>query len=471
MLQLCRINWGSGCCAMRQRKDLLLQTGWACSVGLMVLLLFSHAYNDILITARHGINFWNILFDGDILHFFELNYVVSGNNYYNIIQGCAYNILYYVIFAVWNIPMAVLNAFTDVDVMNNIICIAYMKSLTVAAMLTSVIILQKILLLLNGDRRDQKLVSFLYLTSSLMMAVVFIVCQYDLISVVFQLFGVQAFLEKKDKRFVLFFGIAFCLKYFSILLFMPLLLLRHKRIISWITAIIGMMIPWALTSLPFAKSYDRLATELTDDLVGKLFSYSGSGYSLFVVFYCLLLVWCFLQEDDESFSRKVVWAGFVTYGLFCSLLDGYLYWTVMFAPFMVLLISQVPRYLYLNLLLETLGYACLVVGHMIHYRNFFFGDTMKSMIMSRIVSERALNYDGSWVYFIMGQLGMKEWVFPACNSVFFAAVVAMAFLGYPGKRITAENPLQLNRDCREMIVLRLLIASGICLLPILSLFI
>ncbi len=456
---------------MNQRKDLLLRTGWLCSAGLMVLLLFSHAYNDILITSRHGINFWNILFDGDILHFFELNYVVSGNQHYNIIQGCAYNILYYVIFAVWNIPMALLSAFTNVDVMNNIVCIAYMKSLTVAAMLVSLLIVQKILILLNVDRDGQKLASFLYLTSSLMMSVVFIVCQYDLISVVFQLLGVQAFLEKKDKKFVLFFGIAFCLKYFSVLLFLPLLLLRHKRILSWITAAVGMLIPLALTSLPFVKSYDRLASELTDDLVGKLFSYSGSGYSLFVVFYCFLLVWCFLQEEDENFSRKAVWTGFVAYGLFCSLLDGYLYWTVMFAPFMVLMICLVPRYLYLNLLLETFGYACLVVGHMIHYRNFFFGDTMKSMIMSRIVSEQALDYYGSWVYFIMGQLGMEEWVFPACNSVFLAAVAVMAFLGYPMRNHTGENMLQLNRDCREMIILRLLSACGICLLPILSLFI
>ena len=285
---------------MNQRKDLLLPVGWMCSAGLMVLLLLSHAYNDILITSQHGINFWNILFDGDILHFFELNYVTSGNVHYDIIQGCAYNILYYVIFAIWNIPMALLSAFTNVDVMNNIVCIAYMKLLTVAAMLATLVVLRKILVLLNVDRKHHELLSFLYLTSSLMVAVVFIVCQYDLISVVFQLLGFQAFLEKKDKKFVLFFGISFCLKYFSALLFLPLLLLRHKRIFSWIKALVGMLIPLALTSVPFVRSYDRLATELTDHLVDKLFSFSGSGYSPFVILYCFLLVWCFLQEDDEG---------------------------------------------------------------------------------------------------------------------------------------------------------------------------
>ena len=456
---------------MNQRKDWFLPVSWICATAVMILLLVSHAYNDILITARHGINFWNLLFDGEILHFFELNYGASGNHYYPIIQGCAYNILYYVFFAVWNIPMALLETFANVDIMNNIVCIAYMKMITVAAMLISLAVIRRILVLLKVDTQSYGLLAFLYLTSSLMMSVVFIVCQYDLISVVFQLLGVLAFLEKKDKRFVLFFGIAFCLKYFAVLLFLPLLLLRHKRIFSWITSLAGMLIPMVITSLPFVNSYDRLATDLTDNLVNKLFSFSGSGYSFFVVLYCFLLVWCFLQEEDEAFFHKVIWASFVTYGLFCSLLNGYLYWTVMFAPFMVLLISLMPKYLYLNLLLETLAYACLTLGHMICYRDFFFGDTMKSMLMSRIVSERALNYDGSWVYFILGQLGMKEWVFPALNSVFLAAVAVVAFLGYPAAKASREGDLRLNQECREMLMVRLLAGCGIGLLPILSLFI
>ena len=86
------------------------------------------------------------------------------------------------------------------------------SSAGVSTLLVSLAVLRKILILLNVDSAKHELLSFLYLTSSLMVAVVFVVCQYDLISVVFQLLGVQAFLEKKDKRFVFFFGIAFLTK-------------------------------------------------------------------------------------------------------------------------------------------------------------------------------------------------------------------------------------------------------------------
>lgn len=456
---------------MNRKKDHLFPVLCLSSCFVMALLLFCHTYNDILVTAQHGINFWNILFDGDILHFFELNYVASGNNYYTMVQGCAYNILFYVIFAIWNIPLALLSAFTNVDVMNNLFCIAYIKLLTVAAMIVSVIILRKILLLLNVDKEQHDFFTFLYLTSSLMITVVFVVSQYDLVSLVFQLLGVQAFLEKKDKKFVLFFGIAFCLKYFSLILFLPLLLLRHKRILSWLTALAGMLVPMILTSLPFVRSYDRLSSELTGSLVDQLFQFDGSGHSLFVVLYCFLLVWCFLQEEDDAFHRKTVWASFAAYGLFCGLLNGYFYWTILFAPFVVLLIAQMPKYLYLNLLLETLGYLGLILGHMFRYSHIFFGDTMKSMLMSRIVSEAALNYEGSLIYHIVRQLSEKTWIFRACNSVFFAAIAVMAFLGYPLGNRDAEGVHLLTPECREMIVLRFLVACGISMLPVLSLFI
>ena len=456
---------------MNQKKDRLLPILGACSAGMMLLLLFSHTYNDILVTAKHGMQFWKILFDGDILHFFELNYVASGNEYYSAVQGCAYNILLYFVFAIWNIPMALLSAFTNVDVMNNIFCIAYIKLMTVAAMAISVVILGRILRLLDVDRKNHGLLAFLYLTSSLMIAVVFVVSQYDLVSVVFQLLGFQAYLEKKDKRFVFFFGIAFCLKYFSVILFLPLLLLRYKRLHSWIMALVGMVLPLAVTSVPFAKSYDRFSTDLTGDLLSKLFRFDGSGYSLFVIFYCFLLVWCFLQKEDAAFSRKAVWASFVAYGLFFSLLDVYLYWAIMFAPFMVLMIATMPRYFYLNLLLETLGYGCVVLGHALTYSNFFFGDTMKSMLMSRILSEDAMNYVGSLIYYLVCQLGMKTWIFPACNSVWIAVIFAMAFLGCPRGSYDGKNSLNLSRECREMLVFRFLVTCGICMLPILSLFI
>ena len=63
------------------------------------------------------------------------------------------------------------------------------------------------------------------------------------------------------------------------------------------------------------------------------------------------------------------------------------------------------------------------------------------------------------------------WIFPACNSVWIAAIFSMAFLGCPRGSYDGKDSLKLDRECREMLVFRLLVTCGICMLPILSLFI
>ena len=178
---------------------------WALYIAtglLMLLLLVSHTYNDILVTVRHGLNFWDNLLDGQILQFYNLNKVESGNIYYPGFQGCAYNILVYIIFAVWNLPLYLLERFFHVDVMNNVACLTYSKLMLVAAVMVSVWILNRILTTLDVPRKARKLLLYVYTSSTLMLSVIFISSQYDILSIIFQLLGIHAFIKKDDKRFI-----------------------------------------------------------------------------------------------------------------------------------------------------------------------------------------------------------------------------------------------------------------------------
>ena len=118
---------------------------WICTICLFLVLLVSHAYNDIIVTTRHGINFWDILLNGDFLAFYDRNVTASGNTVYSDVQGCAYNILVYIVFAIWNLPLYLMERFASVDVMNSIPCLAYAKLLPVAAVAITAVIVKKIL--------------------------------------------------------------------------------------------------------------------------------------------------------------------------------------------------------------------------------------------------------------------------------------------------------------------------------------
>ena len=135
------------------------------TIVVAVLLLFSHTYNDIVITTRHGMNLWDILFSGHFIDFYECNITVSGNTYYTVLQSCAYNILIYIVFAVWNIALVLLEKFAGVDVMNNMFCLAYSKLLIVTVALLSAKLVSRILELLDTSETDRKYFIYLYLTS------------------------------------------------------------------------------------------------------------------------------------------------------------------------------------------------------------------------------------------------------------------------------------------------------------------
>ena len=130
------------------------------SAVIMAIALFSHTYNDILITTRHGINFWSCLLEGDFFDFYKVNVCASGNDTYTVIQRCAYNILVYIVFAIWNFPLFILERFFSVDVSNNILCIVYSKMLVAVGLAISAIILKKILAFLCVEKKQQFL--FIY---------------------------------------------------------------------------------------------------------------------------------------------------------------------------------------------------------------------------------------------------------------------------------------------------------------------
>ena len=227
---------------------------WALSIGTALVafvLLWSHTYNDIVVTTRHGMNFWNILLNGQLLDFYKVNIIASGNAYYGAEQGCAYNILIYVVFAIWNLPLYLLERFAGVDVMNAVPCLVYSKLLVVAGLVATVFLLKKIMEDLDVHEAYRDFALYLYASCSVLVTIIFITGQYDILSLFFQLLGFRAFLKKKDTAFALWFGLAFCFKYFAAVIFLPLLVLRHKKVAGWIKCLLPLLIPLLLTKIGF----------------------------------------------------------------------------------------------------------------------------------------------------------------------------------------------------------------------------
>lgn len=455
------------------------------TAAMMLTILLSQTYSDLLITTRHGINFWDILFDGDILAFYELNQCNSGNAVYTRTMVCSYNILVYVVFAVWNLPLYLLERFAGVDVMNAIPCLVYSKLLIVAAMVVTVFLVKRILEDMDVSEKRHNLILYLYVTSTLMVSVIFTIGQYDILSLIFQLLGFSAYIRGKDKQFVFWFGIAFCFKYFAAVIFLPLLLLRHKKIFAWIKNLVMLIVPFVITRAPFIV-YGMLSNDLVsaggkgdstavDRLYHMLSSANASvEVNLFVIAYLGILAWCYLQNSNSS--KRVyhgVWACMLSYAAFFGLMDAYPYWSILLAPFLVLTIAMAPGHFYLNVLLETMGLAALVLVNMLRYPWVYFGDTLKPMIWAHILegTRFRVDYENSRINALVLSLSEAYDVHAVINSVLVAAVCVLAFTTYPERPGATLQKWSNEKEYADVLLVRAVVNALVCMLPVIAAFI
>lgn len=354
------------------------------------------------------------------------------------------------------------------------------------AMVLTAILVKKILEALHVPQNQHNLMLYFYISSSLLTTVIFITAQYDILSLVLQLLGVYAFIKGEDKRFVIWFGIAICFKFFALVIFIPLMLLRYKKLWQWIkcfAAVIAVLLP---TKLPFLiyETFFRTtsaaplnADEFTYNMMKNLLISSKVNISLnlFVVVYAMIVVWAYLQENNnDANASKCIWVCMVSYAAFFGLMNAYPYWSVLLAPFVTLAIAISPKHIYINTILETVGYAGLVGANMLKYDWVYFGNTLKPMIWSRILQGTRFSTDfaGSHIYnTIMAYARSSKDFSPIANSVFIAAILALAYITYPKCVSSAPQVYPNPKEYRDVLVVRFLVNAVICLLPVIAIFI
>lgn len=84
---------------------------------------------------------------------------------------------------------------------------------------------------ITGDREASRTAVYAFLFSGILLMAAYYVGQYDIIGVVFAVYGVYYYLKGDYKKFYLFFALAITCKYFALLLFICLVLLYEKRIL------------------------------------------------------------------------------------------------------------------------------------------------------------------------------------------------------------------------------------------------
>ena len=349
----------------------------------LCILFFSHIYGDILITSRHGMLLIDHVLNGDIASFYQNSFSSSGNIYHTSNYYAIYNILIYITFALWNIPLYILENIFQVDVMNNLFCLIWMKSILLFFLYLNIKIFNDILNQFDFSYQDKFLANFSILSSVGVLCPLFVTSQYDIIGLYFILIGVYKYLKSERFRFIFYFSIAICFKSYALLVYIPLVLIQEKRILFVFRDILMGLFLIVITKLPFILSTPNLALSEID-FINRLLNLSSMSINplifVLVIIYCASYYYRDINKEEKNKFCVYILANTLLYFI---IMGGSTkpYWIILIVPFITIInVNNKKLYKY-NLILETLILMSFTVLKMINDPLPYFGNTLKPMVM------------------------------------------------------------------------------------------
>lgn len=202
----------------------------------------SFQQGDLLHTAGCSYGYLN----GHILDFYD--YVAEFDIHASYMPSI------YILFAIWNIPMRLLGIVRVPTTQLGIISVMWAKILPCIVYLLCGIVIYKICMEIGMGSKKSKICAYATLTMPVAIYAQFIFGQYDSFMLFCMLLGVYYYLKDENIKFIFWFALSVTFKYSSILVFIPLLLLKQKDIWKIVKSCVLVLAPYVLEFLIYYPS-------------------------------------------------------------------------------------------------------------------------------------------------------------------------------------------------------------------------
>lgn len=238
---------GRNCTAFIERHSREVTVwDWIILALLAGFCFFTMEQGDIIHTGTCSFT----LLKGHILDFYEYNSIYLGGNNYMVST--------YLLFALWNIPLAIMGLATQPTTNLTYGMLMWFKAFPTTMFVLSAILFYRICKKYEGKTGIKaKWATFLFLLTPTAFYSQFIFGQYDVLTTFFMVLGLKMLLDEKKHNmmwFSLLFGFATTFKYHALLFFVPILLYREKRLSALIKNAIFYFVPIILVNLPYLHS-------------------------------------------------------------------------------------------------------------------------------------------------------------------------------------------------------------------------
>lgn len=267
-----------------------------------VVCFVSFQHGDILHTAGSSFGY----LDGHILDFYDYN------TQYGIWDS--YMPSSYIMFAVWNIPLKVLGIVPHPTQVVRRAVLMWYKLLPVSLYMICGYFIYKICMEIGMGKKKSKICTYAFYTTPIGFFSQFIFGQYDVFTLFFMLIGIYYYFKGKDFLFILFFALSVPFKYFSLLVFLPLLLLKEKNVWKIIRSVVLVAIPYVLELVIYYPSEVFREYVLGFGATGYIFEATirigEYNVSYSVIIFALVCAWAYFT-NVQGRTEWAEWAFFL----------------------------------------------------------------------------------------------------------------------------------------------------------------
>ena len=465
-------------------------------IGLIPLsILFScFIYSDIVLTTTRGIAFWECIFND--VHDSIFTYVYRAVPNSMLPDGCIaadYDFVFYLFWAIFDFPLWIFEKITGLSFISYWITRLYAKSIILIFLGWSSFVFKKIVERFTDDTMAAWS-QYFYIISITVAHVIVVIGNYDIIAVTFILLGTYHYLCEDDRKFILFFSIAATCKMFGLFVYIPLVLLKHKKIkeiitrgLQSISLIVIPKIVYVLFDRNVLSRDGRLLNESNNsvNVVGnQIIAHSGmvdsklfsgvdaplmlNNIPLFIII-TLLLWWVCWKKDEATDKDCIVYSsmGLFAFFLFCDTIP---YWSILLLPYIVFFMITNHSRILENTFLESVMMLSYIIYNNLTRLHIYQGKLLLDMIpLHRIKDSIYTNYSEPGFYLLVQRLSGMIGISYDHIAATFLGIFALALVIFLITNILHMEEAEYDcRAIRKAAYIRMVIAVIVAMLPFIT---
>lgn len=303
-----------------------------------VFAFFFMSHPDLWETANHSYVFLESVFSGNFMNFYE--FCAAHNNSYYYINVANYNIMVYILFGLWELPVFIFNKIFGFA-LNEIFIIYWAKIVSVGFFVGCGVMVKNICDELGMENSKSSMAAMFFMFNPIAFFAPMAMGQYDTLCLFFTLWALVYYLRGDMKKFSFVIGISVVFKFFSLLIFIPLILLNEKKIlniIKYAALILWLYIP---TTLLFWGRTGNAAV-FTQAMIDRMFEITQDtgmrAVSVFVLVYALIVFASFLYVPKKETIRKylAIYIPMVVFSFLFNSIYWHPQWLILMIPFIVI---------------------------------------------------------------------------------------------------------------------------------------